>query len=332
MLNLIDVQILNFVGVQALEIIYMKNYLLNSFKHRFVKELAWVIASPPLVSGLFEHKGTVTQWWSDRACLQEFMDCLSALQSLDENPQTLIKHLEGVKSKRLGLRFEALIAFWLKEISPNFTLLAQNIQLNEIAGDTRSRTIGEVDFIIKEQCSGKVIHLEVAVKFYLGAFPFNDPYRWFGTNTNDQLGKKVDHLQYHQTQLLVQHGEQIAFAIDERHCFLKGRLFYPLVALPTHVNDIQPQGVARQHLRGHYVVYGENNLISQSVIQLEKSDWLATLSHVEIEERSEQRFFSHEKRAYCYALIEENEQGKKVAVERLFCLPDDFIFPQVLSN
>jgi hypothetical protein len=301
--------------------------MINSFTHRCVRELAWVIASPPLVSGSFERNGFVTQWWSDTACWQEFKDCLVALRSLDQNPQVLIKHLNTTSSKRLGLRFEALIAFWLQEISPNFTLLAQNIQLNEIAGDTRSRTIGEVDFIMKERQSGKVIHLEVAVKFYLGTSPFNDPYRWFGTNINDQLGKKVAHLQQHQTQLLLQHEAQIAFAIDERHCLLKGRLFYPFTVSSTRA--ISPQGVTSHHLRGHYLFYDESTSFSQSVIQLEKSEWLATLSHSEIEKRCDLHVFLQEQSAYCYASIEKNQQGKKEERGRIFCLPDDFVFPKI---
>ncbi len=300
---------------------------INSFTHRCVRDLAWVIASPPLVSGVFEIGGHHTQWWDDAMCLQEFTDCLPALQALDQDPQALINHLDSIKSKRLGLRFEGLISFWLSAISPNFKLLAQNIQLNEISGDTRTRTIGEVDFIIQNIRSGKVIHLEVAVKFYLGTAPFDDPYRWFGTNTQDQLGKKLDHLKHHQTQLLLQHLEQVKFSIDERQCFIKGRLFYPL---QPEASIKAPKGIADTHLRGHYLYYQEKDIQSRFYVPLEKSEWLASLTEKDTVENSIQSTFTAEERARCYARIMKNGSGDWEEVDRVFCLPKEFTFPSSL--
>ncbi len=301
---------------------------INSFTHRCVRDLAWVIASPPLVSGVFEIAGSQTQWWDDAMCLQEFTDCLPALQLLNQDPRALIAYLDGIKSKHLGLRFEGLISFWLSAISPNFKLLAQNIQLNEISGDTRSRTIGEVDFIIQNNHSEKVIHLEVAVKFYLGTAPFDDPYRWFGTNTQDQLGKKLDHLKHHQTQLLLQHPEQIKFSIDERQCFIKGRLFYPLKA---EAGIKTPKGTADAHLRGHYLYYQKKGVQSGFYIPLEKSEWLASLTDNDsVESRvknSIQSTFAAEERARCYARIKKNDSGNWEEEDRIFCLPTEFTFP-----
>jgi len=302
--------------------------MLTSFTHRCVRDLAWVIASPPLVSGVFNNNGHCTKWWNHTKCLQEFKDCLPALQHLDKTPKPLITYLEGIKSKRLGLYFETLISFWLDFISPNFKLLAQNIQLNEIAGDTRSRTVGEVDFIIQELLSEKVIHLEVAVKFYLGTEPFHDAYRWFGTNIKDQLGNKVDHLQQHQTQLLLHHPKQIPFIIDERHCLLKGRLFYPLAITSSQYQQITPNYVANHHLRGRYVFYNKEKPSSQQLVQLKKSEWFATLSHQDIAEKNIVPTFIAEKRASCYAILKVNKKGKIKELERMFCLPQAFSFSQ----
>ena len=302
-----------------------------SFTHRCVRDLAWVMASPPLVSGIFENEGYRAHWWSHDKCLQEYVDCLPGLQSLDKNPQALIDHLERIKSKRLGLRFEGLVSFWLSSISPNFKLLAQNIQLNEIAGDTRSRTIGEVDFIIREVKTEKVIHLEVAVKFYLGTAPFENAYCWFGTNTQDQLGRKVDHLQQHQTQLLIHHSEQVPFSIDERQCLLKGRLFYPQDTGSTDVQSTAPECVTDNHLRGSYLFcnkfFNERRNTSKRLVQLEKSEWLAELTHQDIIERTIQDTFEQEERASCYAVIEHNEKDENEEIERVFFLPSTFVFP-----
>lgn len=318
--------------------------MINSFTHRCVRDLAWVVASPPLVSGIFENDEHHTFWWNHAKCSQEFVDCLPALQTLNENPTALISHLERIKGKRLGLRFEGLVSFWLSSISPNYKLLTQNIQLNEVAGDSRSRTIGEVDFIVEEVASEKIIHLEVAVKFYLGTAPFDDAYRWFGTNTEDQLGRKVDHLQRHQTQLLIHHPEQILFSIDERHCLLKGRLFYPSELEPASHQDTVlacPDFVTENHLRGRYVFFNEEVLSSQTwvqdlvrdrtklnLVQLNKSEWLAVLKNKDIEGRKIQKTFVTADRASCYVILEQDQKGRNDEVERVFCLPETFVFPE----
>ncbi len=176
-----------------------------------------------------------------------------------------------------------------------------------------------------------MIHLEVAVKFYLGTAPFDDPYRWFGTNTQDQLGKKVDHLKQHQTQLLLQHPEQVKFSIDERQCFIKGRLFYPL----KPETDIKtPKGIADTHLRGHYLYYQEKGIQSGFYVPLEKSEWLASLTDKDtVESRVEnsiQSKFTEEERARCYARIKKNGSGYWEEADRFFCLPKEFTFPSRL--
>ncbi len=305
--------------------------MISSFTHRCVRDLAWAVASPPLVSGVFENQEHRTHWWNHKMCLQEYADCLPALQTLDNNPQALLVHLERIKSKRLGLRFEGLVSFWLSSISPNYKLLAQNIQLNEIAGDTRSRTIGEVDFIVREVKTEKVVHLEVAVKFYLGTAPFENPYCWFGTNTQDQLGRKIDHLQQHQTQLLIHHPEQVTFSIDERQCLLKGRLFYPRNTGSTRVQTIAPKPVEDNHLRGSYLfrheLSNEEKYSPRQLVQLEKSEWLAELTHKDIADRNIQSAFAQEERSSCYAVIGHSQSKEKKEVERVFCLPETLVFP-----
>jgi len=183
---------------------------LNQFKHREVRDLVWVILSPPLVSGnSFNGTPKETHWWSYDDCISEFEDCLPMITQLDEDPKPLIHYLSTLKHKRLGSIFEGLISYWLT-ISPNYQELHQNIQIIE-----NNHTFGEIDFIILEKATQEVIHLEVAVKFYLGCAPYNDPYRWFGTNTKDQLGKKIDHLNLHQTQLSSKYPKELQKHIED---------------------------------------------------------------------------------------------------------------------
>jgi len=307
--------------------------LLGQFKHREVRDLAWVIVSPPLVSGNIVADNLVvdnqdeTHWWSHEDCLSEFKDCLSELKVLDLQPEPLIAHLSNLKNRRLGSIFEGLVSFWLF-ISPNYRELQQNIQIIE-----DKHTYGEIDFIIEELSTGEVIHLEVAVKFYLGCEPYEDAYRWVGTNTKDQLGKKIDHLKLHQTQLSKKYPEQLKNyfeqTIDRRHCFIKGRLFYP------ESSDISPQissqdlELTDNHLRGRWC-YADERDKSNNVIKINKSHWLAELNSNDINDIN---FASAESivaidRAECYVETKKSDDDS-FEQQRVFYLPKAFTFPEL---
>jgi len=285
------------------------------FKHRIVRDLAWVIASPPLLSGIKNN----TRWLDHSFCLKEYNDCLAALVLLDKDPQPLILQIEQLKSKRLGYRFEAFINFWL-QISPNYTLLAHNIQLIE-----NKQTLGEVDFIIKERATHKIIHLEVAVKFYLGTAPFENDFRWFGTNTSDQLGKKQQHLIEHQTQLSLKYPALINYNIEQSYCLVKGRLFYPL---DSEAKLTPPTSATQNHLKGIWIRQNENyeiNIESQTALYpLVKHEWLSTLTASDIKNRDSFNCSQKLDRAQCCITINDNNEEDK----RIFVLPDSFSFPE----
>lgn len=251
---------------------------LLQFKHRIVRDLAWVIASPPLVSGDFDG----VTWWGDEHCAQEYQACLPALMALDQNPQPLLDVLNKLKSRALGHRFEALIGYWLT-ISPSYQILTRNHQLHH-----DGRTLGELDFIVRDLQSDAVIHLEVSVKFYMGLSPRSSPYRWFGPNLKDCLGKKVDHLIQHQTQLSILYPELMPQTIDQRCCCLKGRLFYP----EERDDRRGPDGINLNHLRG---VWGEDVAgfvrdngfdiapSNSQYLAIKKPQWLSEFSAQDIE-------------------------------------------------
>ena len=284
----------------------------SRFKHPVVRDLAWVIASPPLVSG--EYKGV--HWWDNNACIEEYKACLPKLIQLDNEPSPLVNYLASLKSGRLGMRFEALIAFWL-DISPNYTRLAQNIQVIE-----NKQTFGEIDFVIRDNKRNKVIHLEVAVKFYLGIAPLKDPYRWFGTNTNDQLGRKLDHLKNHQTQLSIHYKDylekRLNIRIDKRQCIIKGRLFYP------EKDNTPPQGISENHLTGRWTQ--ENIPVgkagsSNAFIPITKKDWLASMSKETIIKHEAVTILADIGKPLCYVQIDQETMKES---GRVFKLPQTF--------
>ena len=287
-----------------------------TFSTKLVRDLAWVIASPPIQSGYIGN----TYWWDDDKCQNEFRDCLPALIELDKDPSPLEQRLAQSKSKRLGHRFEALISFWLS-ISPNYELIQQNIQIIE-----NGVTFGEIDFIIKELSTGKIIHLEVCVKFYLGTPDFTDPYRWFGTNTTDQLGKKLDHLLTHQSQLSKKHKKHFSHQIDERHCFIKGRLFY------SEGNSIAPTGTTNNHLRGLWSYSNSINKLDDKYLAINKTFWLSELNHKDIIDLQNNPVEIFKDRAQCYVEIIRDSQNNYQEQDRVFMLPDEFTFPSDNKN
>lgn len=240
----------------------------SHWKHRSVRDLAWVIASPSLVSGYFSD----VEWWGSAHLNAEYLACVPSLELLDKNPAPLEQHLKSLKSKALGHRFEALVGFWL-EISPSYELIDRNIQ---IQGE--DRTLGELDFIIRDHYTGALIHLEVSVKFYMGLRDLKNPLNWYGSNLKDSFGKKTDHLKQHQTQLSQLYPEKMKYSIDQRCCCMKGRLFYPEALSESAIDTEQhPEETSVEHLQG---VWGESVDLFASqqsditYFPIQKSEWL----------------------------------------------------------
>ncbi len=101
---------------------------------------------------------------------------------------------------RLGHLAERIVSELIKS-SSNYKLLYENFQIIE-----DQKTIGEIDFIIENNSNKKLIHLELAYKFYLfdpsiSTDPINN---WIGPNRNDSLSQKLDKLKRKQFPLLYQ--------------------------------------------------------------------------------------------------------------------------------
>lgn len=275
---------------------------METFRQRCVQDLAWAIRSPPLISGHIAH----TDWWSATHFEQEYQTCLPELLQLNRNPAALNQALSHVKSYRLGHYFEALIAFWL-EISPNYTLLAKQLPLRD-----ENRTLGEIDFIIRDNASGRIIHLEVSVKFYLGHNNPDDMSNWHGPGLKDRLDIKFRHLCTHQTQISRKYPELVPYAIDDYACLVKGRLFYP----PNH--DTPSAFATAEHLHSHWYYKPPEKLTAVSqLIQLPKKDWLAALSNTQASPIYTPSLTPN--RAECFAACDQHGEQ-----QRLFIVPANF--------
>jgi hypothetical protein len=163
-----------------------------------VRDLAWSCFSAPLLltSQINKKSGDV-----DNCALQLTAQRSAWLEALDRDASPLLSFLAENPATRLGLYFEKLWHFFLRE-DPDTDLVAHNLPVND-----RGRTVGEFDCIYycrERRCH---VHLELAVKFYLGYQSHStangqaEMSDWLGPNSQDRLDKKVDHLMQRQIRL-----------------------------------------------------------------------------------------------------------------------------------
>ena len=217
----------------------------TQYKTPSVADLAWAVSSPPLLYPQAE----ACDWYTAKWFEVLFDDIAGHLAELDRNPGPLEALLAQQKDLRLGNYFETLWAYALS-ISSRYQLLERNLQV--IDGE---RTVGEFDFIVKDNDTGRCSHWELAVKFYLGLGDTTAHACWHGPHKKDRLDRKVAHLRDRQTLLSQQpRARQLLAArgirIDDCGVILKGRLFYPWKRMsPAHY----PESANPSHLRSQWL-------------------------------------------------------------------------------
>ena len=213
------------------------------FEHQSVRDLAWALCSPPLISNL----SASCVWPESKWYEQIFEQSLPWLLAVDEDPVQLEKLLAAQKDRRLGKYFETLWYFWLCH-NPRYQVIEHNLQII-IDGET----LGEIDFIVLDKVMKKIMHWEVAVKFYLGVGDTSEMSNWHGPNLRDRLDIKVDHLLHRQSvisrdQRVAQWLKQRGLQVDSCAVILKGRLYYP-----WQQNAASPEKCCADHLRSRWL-------------------------------------------------------------------------------
>lgn len=214
------------------------------FEHKLVRDLAWVIGSPPLMgASAFEQAEAASHEW----CLQQLLLHHDWLKALDQEPQPLYDFGLGVKWNRLGAYFEHLIAFWMQH-SPHYELME-----HRKAFHGPDRTIGEADFLIQNLAKERTEHWEVAVKFYLCADGQQAWSSWVGPNPDDLLEYKMHHLNETQLQLFDQHIPK-AWLKDKKY------------------TQPQPFAFVKGYFFNHFE--GQETILPQHTAQPSQGDWL----------------------------------------------------------
>lgn len=168
------------------------------YQTREVRDLAWACFGPPLLltPSLQPGESAISN------CALQLTDQRRAwLESLDRDARPLLQHLSRQASRRLGLYFEQLWHFFLSQ-DPEVELLAHNLPVHE-----NGKTLGEFDIIYFCKRRQRAVHLELAVKFFLGHSQHGASHEsaqwchWLGPNNRDRLDLKITHLMTRQIRL-----------------------------------------------------------------------------------------------------------------------------------
>ena len=172
------------------------------------------------------------------------------LKQLDDDPAALVAHLEVRPTHRLGVYFEQLWHFFLQH-DPAIELIAHNLAVRD-----GGRTLGEFDCILYDKQRECHVHLELAVKFFLGvpqAFR-KSPIKgsaldWLGPDQKDRLATKLDQLLLRQILLTDAPAArallgELGISDIAKQIALKGYLFQPpgaALPLPPGYNSDCPR-------------------------------------------------------------------------------------------
>ncbi len=300
--------------------------LLPRLLHPQVRDLAWVLLSPPLLShppSPQRHPLAASRWAWRPGELADW------LLSHDAQPSVLEAWLAQHSIRRLGLYYERLWQFALSQ-APDVDLLVANLPIRQ-----GGHTLGELDLILHD--AEGVHHLELAVKLYLG-LEAGDRRRhdhWLGPGSHDRLDIKLRRLCEHQLQLPT-HSHARALLAELTCCeidsalWLGGYLFQPASS-----GCEPPLGANPEHLRGRWLRQrdwlNETGTRGASRWQpLQRQAWLAParLDHAELwRDEDVDRWIDEgdgKGQARLLARIEPGTDGHWVERERLFVVPDSW--------
>ncbi|WP_447555037.1 DUF1853 family protein [Vreelandella sp. EE22] len=250
-----------------------------TLENTVARDLVWLLDTPDIVT---------LKGYSGRPDRQEL--------GLKENESAWLERrlpaCQAVAQKRLKRMGHYHEALWhlLLDHAPHTRLLARNVAIR-----AARLTLGELDMLYRTRANTAPVHLEVAIKFYLGldegpGAP-DSQCRWIGPGGLDSLERKCTHLHAHQLPLsaTMLARDTLRHWLTPRDCAslengldtltqrlaMPGVLFYPFhAALPP------PEGASDHHRRGQwcYLKDWEKLLAAKGCVRLawlQKPFWLA---------------------------------------------------------
>ena len=247
------------------------------YQTREVRDLAWACFSPPLMD--------TARLAGDQADVENCGFTLTPmrrawLENLDRDASPLLTHLSVLHSRRLGVYFESLWHFFLAQ-DPEVELVAHNLPVT-----SDGRTLGEFDCIYFCRRRQRHVHLELAVKFYLGwrdapdKVSVSDWSDWLGPELRDRLDLKISHLLQRQIRLGEREpARQLLHKLGihdlQREIEIKGYLFRPFrVSLPPPA-AFNPGRALNNWLPLGTLPEWHRELAAPQYLPLPRPEWLA---------------------------------------------------------
>ncbi len=214
----------------------------------------------------------------------QFLNDLPEADAFDRTGLSLPDVCEPLSmAQKLGHLYEDGLRVLLEQ-SKQYELLEHGLQLQE----GRHKTRGELDFLFRDHNSGELIHLELAVKFYLaieGPVGLLLP----GPNSRDNYYNKLERLRSHQLTLTQRFAHLLpavyqAESISVKHLVI-GRLFDHVTAAsqaqPKYLNPGAQRGVWLRQSE-----YPAHFLHQESLLEIPKPLWPVDLAAIPDEELS----------------------------------------------
>lgn len=257
---------------------------LFSYDEKIVRDLAWAIRSPGILSPkTATWQAGQNQKIADRSivydaqCTSIYNSHIDWLSNLNKHPQPLRDWLNQSKSRRLGLYFELLVEFWLRE-----KLVSERL-FSHVQVFNGKLTVGEFDYLFDSVDEGEALHWEVAVKLYLLYKDEAGRFWWYGPNGKDRLDLKLSRLFKHQLCLANtpegrQMIQQLGFNNIRSELLLKGYLFYPRIEVEAPM-ICAGRNLSNCHLKGWWSRFPISTLPRVKTgtrwLVLDKIQWLS---------------------------------------------------------
>lgn len=154
-------------------------------------------------------------WILHSPSLFELKPPFAQLQPLDVSLPSALPPYQG--NKRLGFLYQHLCSTLFQNTN-TIDFIEEELQLKD-----HQRTLGAIDFMLRNTAESSYQHWEVAIKFYLLCDGL-----WYGPNAKDRLDKKLSHMLNHQLKMssneafLATHPQ---YRNCSEHLLMQGRLY-----------------------------------------------------------------------------------------------------------